>query len=161
MLASSSVVGLLDLTFRRIYFPPGRIARRARWKLYMAGLSVCNRIVTGSLALGSSQRLGRCSLWPAALLLRWIGSAEVPRCRHLLQAVCKNTFYEVDAPFHSHLCRHPLGPASGNVLAMRCRYDSVISLDSPLCRHPVWPDGGSDNGCHVAVCSALSSASCF
>ena len=145
--ANSSSVGLLDLTFRHTYFPLGELSAGRDgnyiWRPLWTGLSVCNRIVTGSLALGSSQRLGRFCLWPAALPLRWIGSAEVPRRRHLLPAVCKNTFYKVDAPFHPHLCRHPLGPASGIVLAILSRYDSVISLDSSLCRHPVWPDGGS------------------
>ena len=67
----------------------------------------------------------------------------IPRCRHLLRAVSRSSFYEVDAPFHSYLCRHPFGPASGNVLVELSMYDSVISLDYPLCRHPVWPDGGS------------------
>ena len=39
--------------------------------------SVCNEPVTGSQALGSSQRLERCCLWWAALPSRGIGSAEV------------------------------------------------------------------------------------
>ena len=145
--ANSSAVGLVDLTFQRTYFPPGELSAGRDgdyiWRALWTGLSVCNRSVTGSLALGSSQRLRRCCLWLAALPLRWIGSVEVPRCRHLLPAVSRNTFYEVDAPFHSHLCRHPFGPASGNVLAILNGYDSVISLDSPLCHHPAWLDDGS------------------
>ena len=32
-----------------------------------------------------------------------VGSAEVPRCRHLLPAVSRSTFSGVDAPFYSHL----------------------------------------------------------
>ena len=39
--------------------------------------SVCNEPVTGSQALGSSQRLERCCLWWAALPSHGIGSAEV------------------------------------------------------------------------------------
>ena len=39
--------------------------------------SVCNEPVTGSQALGSSHRLGRCCLWWAALPSHGIGSAEV------------------------------------------------------------------------------------
>ena len=107
-------------------------------------LSVRNRSVTGSLAFGSFQGLGRCCLWLAALPFRWIGSAEVPRCRHLLPAVSRRTISGVDAPFHSHLCRHLLGPAGGTVFAELC-----MSLDSPRCHHPVLPDGGS-------VCADMS-----
>ena len=39
--------------------------------------SVCNEPVTGSQALGSSHRLGRCCLWWAAFPSHGIGSAEV------------------------------------------------------------------------------------
>ena len=145
--ADGGAIGLVDLVFRRTYFPPdelstGRDGDYIWWALW-TGQSVCNRSVTGSLTFGSSQRLGRCCVWLAALPFRWIGRAEVPRCRHHLPAVSRSTFYKVDAPFPSHLCRLPFGPASGNVLAELRMYDSVISLDSPLCRHPVWPDGGS------------------
>ena len=111
------------------------------WRDLWTGLSVCNRSVTGSLTFGSSHGLGRCCLWLAALPFRWIGSAEVPLCHHLLPAVSISD--EVEAPFHSPLCRHSVGPAGGNVFAEWSKYDLVISLDSPLCRHPAWLDGGS------------------
>ena len=139
--------GAVDLIFRHTSFPPDDLsAGRNRdyiWRDLWTGPSVCNRSVTGSLTFGSSQRLGRCCLWLAALPFRWIGSAEVPLCHHLLPAVSRSASHEVEAPLHSPLCRHSVGPAGGNVFAEWSKYDLVISLDSPRCRHPVWPDGGS------------------
>ena len=70
--------------------------------------------VTGSLPFGSPHRLERSCLWLAALSLRWIGSADVPLCRHLLPAVIRSASHEVE-----------------------------IYCFFPLCRQPVWPDGGS------------------
>ena len=135
--------GAVDLIFRRTNFPLDDLsAGRDRdyiWRDLWTGQSVCNRSVTGSLTFGSSHRLERCCLWLAALPFRWIGSAEVPLCHHLLPAVSRSPSHEVEAPFHSPLCRHSLG----NVFAEWSKYDLVIFLDSPLCRHPVWPDGGS------------------
>ena len=93
-----------------------------------------------------------------SLPFRWIGSAEVPRCHHLLPAVSRSPSYAMDAPFHSPLCRHPFGPAGGNVLAELSMYDLVISLDSPMCRHPVYPDGGSvfaDMSLYAPLCRQL------
>ena len=69
--------------------------------------------MTGSLALGSPHI--RCCLWLAALPFR--RSVEVPLCHHLLPAVSRITSHEVDAPFHSPLCRHSVGPAGGSVFA--------------------------------------------
>ena len=71
-----------DMIFRRINWPPHEFAvgrnddyiGRDLW----TGPSVCIQPVTGSLAFGSSQRLGRCYLWRAAFPSRGIGSAEVP-----------------------------------------------------------------------------------
>ena len=85
------------------------------WRGLWTGLSVYNRSVTGSLTFGSSQRLGRCCLWLAGLSFRWIGSAEVPLCHHLLPAVTRNASHEVE-----------------------------IHWFLPLYRHPVWPDGEID-----------------
>ena len=68
---------------------------------------------------------------------------EFPLCHHLLPAVSRSASHEVEAPFHSPLCRHPVGPASGNVFAELSMYELDMSLDCPLWRHPVWPDGGS------------------
>ena len=156
--------GTVDLIFRRMSFPPDDLsARRDRdyiWRDLWTGPSVCNRSVTGSLTFGSSQRLGRCCLWLPALPFRWIGSAEVPLCHHLLPAVSRSASHEVEAPFHSPLCRHPVGPAGGNVFAELSMYDLVISLDSPLWRHPVWPDGGSvfaglDMSLYAPLCHQL------
>ena len=125
--ADCGTVELVDLIFRRTSFPPddlsaGRDRDYIWWDLW-TGPSVCNRSVTGSLAFGSSQRLGRCCLWLAALPFRWIGSVEVPLCHHLLPAVSRSASHEVEAPFHSPLCRHPVGPASGNVFAELSMYE--------------------------------------
>ena len=49
--------------------------------------SVCKEPVTGSHALGSSQRPGRCCLWWAVLPSHGIGSAEVPLILLLLLMV--------------------------------------------------------------------------
>ena len=122
--------------------------------------SVCNRPVTGSHGFGSSQRLGRCCLWLAALPVRRKGSAEVPQC-HLLTPLVSRASYDVDVPVHSLLCRHFLG----NVFAELRNYDLVIILDSLWYRHLVWPDGGSvfaelDMSLYDP-CLWVSSASCF
>ena len=139
--------GAVDLIFRRTSFPPDDLSAGRDgdyiWRDRWTGLSVCNRSVTGSLTFGYSQRLGRCCLWLAALPFRWIGSAEVPLCHHLFPAVSRSASHEVEAPFHSPLSRHSVGPAGGNVFAEWSKYDLVISLDSPRCRHPAWPDGRS------------------
>ena len=91
--------GAVDLIFRRTNFPPNDLfAGRDGdyiWRDMWTGLSVCNRSVTGSLPFGSSQRLGRCCLWLAALPSRWIGSAEVPLRHHLLLAVSSSELHEV------------------------------------------------------------------
>ena len=139
--------GAVDLIFRHTSFPPHDLSAGRDgdyiWRDLWTGPSVCNRSVMGSLTFGSSQRLGGCCLWLAALPVSWIGSAEVPLCHHLFPAVSRSASHEVEAPFHSPLCRHPVGPAGGNVFAELSMHDLVIFLDSPLCRHPVWPDGGS------------------
>ena len=58
---------------------------------------------------GSSHRLGRCCLWLAALPFRWIGSADVPLCRHLLLAVSQSASHEMETPLFVPLCRNPVG----------------------------------------------------
>ena len=102
--------GAVDLIFRRTSFPPDDLSAGRNgeyiWRDLWTGPSVCNRSVTGSLTFGSSQRLGRCCLWLAALPFCWIGSAEVPLCHHLLPAVSRSASHEVEVPFHSPLCRH-------------------------------------------------------
>ena len=117
----TGVVGLDDLIFRRTSFPPHEFSARRDgdyiWRDLWTGLLVCIRSVTGSLTLGSPHRLGRCCLWLAALPLRWNGSAEVPLCHHLLPAVIRSALHEVKAPFHSHLCRHPVWPDDESVVA--------------------------------------------
>ena len=138
----TGAVGLDDLIFRRTNLPPDEFSTGWNgdyiWRDLWTGPSACNRPVTGSPTFGSSHSLEQCCLWLAALPLRWIGSAEVPLCHHLLQLVSR-TSHDVEASFHSPLCRHSLG----NVFAGWNKYDLVIFLDSPLCRDPVWPDGGS------------------
>ena len=88
-----------DMIFRRTIWPPDEFA--AGWKGdYLrpdlwTGPSVCNQPVTESLAFGSSQKLGRCCLWLAALPSHWIGTAEVPMRLHLLLAVSSSEPHEV------------------------------------------------------------------
>ena len=130
--------GAVDLIFRRTSFLPDDLSA-GRDRDYIGrdlwtGLSVCNRSVTGSLTFGSSHRLGQGCLWLAALSFRWIGSAEVPLCHHLLPAVSKSASHEVEAPFHALLCRHSVRPAGGNVFAEWNKYDiSGFSAVSSSC----------------------------
>ena len=131
--ADCSAVELVDLIVRRTIFPPDDLsAGRDRdyiWRDLWTGPSVCNRSVTGSLTFGSSQRLGRCCLWLAALPFRWIGSAEVPLCHHLLPAVTRNASHEVEIYWFLPLYRHPVWPDGGSVFA-----ELDISLYDPcLC----------------------------
>ena len=116
--ADCGVVELVDLIVRRTSFLPDELSAGRDgdyiWRDLWTGPSVCNRSVMGSLTFGSSQRLGRCCLWLAALPFRWIGSAEVLLCHHLLPAVSRNASHEVE-----------------------------IYWFLPLYRHHVWPDGGS------------------
>ena len=156
--------GAVDLIFRHTSFPPDDLStgrdRDYIWRDLWTDPSIYNQSVTGSLTFGSSQRLGRCCLWLAALPFRWIGSAEVPLCHHPLPGVSRSASHKVEAPFHSPLCRHPVEPAGGNVFAELSLYDLVISLDYPLCRHPVWTDGGSvfaklDMSLYAPLCRQL------
>ena len=110
-------VEMIDLIVRRKSFPPDELSA-GRDRIYTIDCS---------------------TVWG----FPHIDSAEVPLCHHLLPAVSRSISHEVEAPFHSPLCRHSVGPAGGNVFAEWSKYDLVISLDSPRCRHPVWPDGGS------------------
>ena len=48
------------------------------------------------------------SLVGSSLSLRWIGSADVPLCRHLLSAVSRNASHEVEMYLFVPLCRHPV-----------------------------------------------------
>ena len=137
----AGAVELDDLIFLRTSFSPDELSAGRKgdyiwWDLWTS-LSVCNRSVTGSLAFRSSQRLGRCCLWLAALPFRWIGSAEVPLCHHLLPAVSRNTS---EAPFLSPLCRHPVWPDGGSVFAELSMYELAMSLYAPLCRQLIFFD---------------------
>ena len=96
--------------------------------------------MTGSLPLGSPHILGRSCLWLAALPFRWMGSAEVPLCHHLLPAVSRSASHEVEAPFHSPLCRQPVWPDSGSVFAELSMYELAMSLYAPLCRQLIFFD---------------------
>ena len=140
--AACGAVKQNDLIFRRTNSPPDEFSAGRNgdyiWRDLWTRPSVCNRPVTGSHGFGSSQRLGRCCLWLAALPVRGKGSAELPQC-YLLTPLVSRASYELDVPVHSLLYRHFLG----NVFANRSNYDLVIILDSPWSRHPVWPDGGN------------------
>ena len=128
-----------DLIFCCMSFPPDELSAGREgdyiWRDLWTGLSVRNRSVTGSLAFGSSQRLGRCCLWLAALPFRLLGSADVPLCHHLLPAVSRSASHEVEAPFLSPLCRHPVWPDGGSVFAELSMYELDMSVYAPLCRH--------------------------
>ena len=63
--------------------------------------SVCNEPVTGSQALGSSHRLGRCCLWWTALPSHGIGSASVSLILLLLLTVDSDDWNEVTLLFQS------------------------------------------------------------
>ena len=135
----TGAVELDDLIFRRTSFPPDELsAGRVRdyiWLDLWTGLSVRNRSVTGSLAFGSSHRLGRCCLWLAALPFRWIGSADVPLCRHLLSAVSQSASHEMETSLFVPLCRHPVWPDGGSVVAELDIYLLGMSLYALRCRH--------------------------
>ena len=132
----TGAVELDDLIFRRMSFPldelsAGRVGDYI-WLDLWTGLSVRNRSVTGSLAFGSSQRLGRCCLW---LAVRWIGSADVPMCHHLLSAVSRSVSHEMETSLFVPLCRHPVLPDGGSVVAELDMYLLGMSLYALLCRH--------------------------
>ena len=126
----TGAVELDDLIFRRTSFPPDRLSAGRYgayiWLALLAGLSVHTPSVTGSLPFGSPHRLGRCCLLLAALSLRWIGSADVPLCRHLLSAVIRSASHEVEIYWVFPLYRHPVLP-DAEALGMY--------LYAPLCRH--------------------------
>ena len=132
----TGAVELDDLIFRRTNYSAGRDSAVRNgdyvWRDLWTGPSVCNQLVTGSHSFGSSQSLGRRCLWLAALPFCWVGSAAVPLC-HRLAPLVSRASHDVDAPFHSPLCRHSLG----KVFAECSKYDLVIFLDSQRCRHPV------------------------
>ena len=135
----TGTVELDDLIFRRTSFPPdelsaGRVGDYI-WLDLWTGLAVRNRSVTGSLAFGSSHRLGRCCLWLAALPFRWIGSVDVPLCRHLLSAVSQSAYHEMETSLFVPLCRHPVWPDVGRVVAELDIYLLDMSLHALLCRH--------------------------
>ena len=70
----TGVVGLDDLIFRGTNLPPDEFSAGRNgdyiWRDLWTGPSVCNRPVTGSHGFGSSQRLGRRSLWLAGYAVR-------------------------------------------------------------------------------------------
>ena len=109
-----------DITiFRHTDWPPddfaaGRNGDYIRHDLW-TGPSVCNEPVTGSHVFGSSQRLGRCCLWWAALPSHEIGSAEVPLIPLLLLVVSG------DEPHETHV-----EPANRNAIVEWSKYDFVI-----------------------------------
>ena len=83
-------VELDDLNFRWTSFPPDEYSAGREgdyiWLAPLVGLSVRARSVTESLPFGSPHRLVRSCLCLAALSFRWIVSADVPLCHHLVSA---------------------------------------------------------------------------
>ena len=96
-------VELDDLIFRRTSFPPNKLSAGLDgdyiWLALLTGLSVRTRSVTGSLPFRSPQRFVRSCLCWAALSLRWIGSADVPLCCHLVSAVSRRASHKVEMYF--------------------------------------------------------------
>ena len=135
----TGAVELDDLIFRRMSFPPGELSAGRDgdyiWLALLAGLSVRTRSVTGSLLFGSPHRLGRSCLWLAALSLRWIGSADVPLCHHLLSVVIRSAAPEVELYWFFLLYRHPVWPDGGSVSSELDVYRLGMYLYAPLCRH--------------------------
>ena len=101
--AACDAMKLDDMIFRRTNLPPDEFSAGRNgdyiWRDLWTRPSVCNRPVTGPHGFGSSQRLGRCCLWLAALPVRWKGRAEVPQCHlltrwlaeHLMMWTCLST----------------------------------------------------------------------
>ena len=81
-------------------------------------------------------------------------SSSIDRCHHLLPAVSRNTFYEVDAPFHSHLCRQPLrgttSPPPGEALLLPPADNCLIpGLADPNTAVRCEPFPGSEPPCYL------------
>ena len=53
---------------------------------------------------------------------------------------CRNASHEVEAPFLSPLCRHPVWPDGGSVFAELSMYELAMSLYAPLCRQLLFFD---------------------
>ena len=91
--------GAVELDFPRASFPPGESCAedwdyiRPAW---LAGSSVCMRMVTGSLLFGSPHRLVRSCLRSAVFYLRWIDdldifqrSMDIPQNHHLATVISR------------------------------------------------------------------------
>ena len=92
---SSGTVELDGMNFRWMSFPPDKFSAGREgdyiWLAPLASSSVRARSLTGSLFSGSSHRLVRSCLCLAVLSLRWVGSVDVPQCRHLQTAGGRST----------------------------------------------------------------------
>ena len=104
----NGAVELDDLIFRRTSFSPNDFCARRNgdyiWWDMWTGLLVCNRSVDHLTDLDDA-------------VYDWIGSAEVALHHHLLPAVSRSTSHDMEVPFHSPLCQHPVWPDGGSVFA--------------------------------------------
>ena len=100
--------------------------------------------------------------WLAALSLRWIESADVPLCRHLLPEVIRSASHEVEIYWFLPLYRHPVWPDGGSVSS-----ELGMCLYAPLCRHLLSFDAvvpqqpGEGEMYFLPPCSKLILTFCF
>ena len=154
------------MLFRRTNFPPNRVRRSGSNSVYRYGKffrrpdptpveyaagrnggyirsntgtvpSVCNEPVTGSQALGSSHRLGRCCLWWTALPSHGIGSASVSLILLLLLTVDSDDWNEVTLLFQptciqSYSIANMIRAYSGIIHGVRTLYGQMAEGDCPV-----------------------------
>ena len=99
--------------------------------------SVCNKPVTGSQALRSSHRLGRCCLWWTALPPHGIGSVSVSLIILLLLTVDSDDWNEVTLLFQptciqSYNIADMIRAYSGILHGIRTLYGQMAEGDCPL-----------------------------
>ena len=131
----NGAVELDDLIFRHMSFPPDELSAGRVWRLYMAGplgwpVSAHSFSDWVTPCRITSQTWTMLSLVGSSLSLSWIGSADVPLCRHLLPAVIRSASHEVEIYRFFSLYRHPVWPDGGSVSSKLDMY-----LYAPLCHH--------------------------
>ena len=99
--------------------------------------SVCKEPVTGSQALGSSHRLGRCCLWWTALPSHGIGSASVSLILLLLLTVDSDDLNEVTLLFQpiciqSYIIANTIRAYSGILHGVRTLYGQMAEGNCPV-----------------------------
>ena len=154
------------MLFRRTNFPPNRVRRNCNDSVYRYGKffrrpdprpvvyaagrnggyirsntgtvpSVCKEPVTGSHALGSSHRLGRCCLWWTALPSHGIGSASVSLILLFLLMVDSDDLNKVTLLFQptciqSYSIANMIRAYSGILHGVRTLYGQMAEGNSPV-----------------------------